>query len=97
MRSDSRDSNLMRSINTNLRQRSDALTGDEPIALFCECRSPNCYAPIWMPVQAFDGFLTDKPGWLLHEGHEPSALWHRREPLPSRTALRRPVEHAQAA
>jgi hypothetical protein len=94
----SRDSNLMRSVNTNLRRRSDALAGDEPIAFFCECRSPGCYGPIWMSSEDFDGRLAEHPGWLLHEGHEPSALWHRREPLPTRTSLRRAtVEHAQAA
>lgn len=88
-----RDSNLMRSVNTNLRRRSDALTGDEPVAFFCECRSPSCYAPIWMSSEAFDAKLNDEPGWLLHESHEPSELWHRRAPLPTRTSLRTRPAH----
>jgi hypothetical protein len=94
-----RDSNLMRTVNTNLRQRSETLAGDEPIAFFCECGSASCFAPIWMSAEIFDTKLAVQPGWMLHEGHEPSALWHRREPLPTRTSLRaRPaVEHAQAA
>jgi hypothetical protein len=83
-----RDSNLMRSVNTNLRQRSESLSGAEPIAFFCECASPSCYSPLWMSATVFDGKLMDQPGWMLHEGHEPSALWHRREPLPTRTSLR---------
>lgn len=84
----SRDSNLMRSVNANLRRRSESIAGNDPIAFFCECGNTNCYSPIWMPVTVFDGLLTDQPGWLLHEGHEPSALWHRRAPLPTRTSLR---------
>ena len=83
-----RDSNLMRSVNTNLRQRSEMLAGNEPIAFFCECANPSCYSPLWMSVTVFDERLADQPGWVLHEGHEPSALWHRREPLPTRTSLR---------
>ena len=92
-----RDSNLMRSVNTNLRQRSETLAVDEPIAFFCECASPNCYSPLWMSAMVFDARLT-QPAWLLHDGHEPSALWHRREPLPSRTSLRpRPAPEPEIA
>ena len=83
-----RDSNLMRSVNNNLRQRSEALPAAEPIAFFCECGSPTCYAPIWMTVASFDARVEDRPGWLLHTGHEPSALWHPREPVPTRTSRR---------
>jgi hypothetical protein len=97
-----RDSNLMRSVNTNLRQRSETLFADEPIAFFCECGSLTCYSPIWKSAAAFDTTTIEQPGWLLYEGHEPSALWHRREPLPTRTSLRagaaagdRHVEHQQ--
>jgi hypothetical protein len=84
---DRRDSNLMRSVNNNLRQRSEALPQEEPIAFFCECANHTCYSPIWKSAAAFDE-TTVEPGWLLHDGHEPSALWHRREPLPTRTSLR---------
>jgi hypothetical protein len=92
-----RDSNLMRSVNTNLRRRSESVAGNDPIAFFCECGNANCYSPIWMPVTAFDGLLTDQPGWLLHEGHEPSMLWHRRAPLPTRTSLRPRTETDELA
>ena len=93
-----RDSNLMRSVNSNLRQRSDAVAGDAPVAFFCECRDQGCYTPIWMSPEAFDATLAERPGWLLHEGHEPSALWHRREPVPTRTSLRaRPAGEHRAA
>jgi hypothetical protein len=83
-----RDANLMRSVNRNLRERSETRSDDEPIPFFCECANPACYSPIWMSAAAFDAKVTDQPGWLLHDGHEPSALWHRREPLPARTSLR---------
>jgi hypothetical protein len=77
-----RDSGLMRSVNKNMRQRSEAPPAD-PIAFFCECRSASCYAPIWMSTAAFDA-EADRPGWLLHEGHEPSVSWRPDEPLTTR-------------
>ncbi len=83
-----RDSNLMRSVNTNLRQRSEGLADDEAIAFFCECDSASCYSPIWLSATSFDARMTSEPGWLLHQGHAPSAIWHRRAPLPTRTSLR---------
>lgn len=83
-----RDSNLMRSVNNNLRQRSETLPPNEPIAFFCECGSQTCYVPVWKSAADFDATTIEQPGWLLHEGHEPSELWHRREPLPTRTSRR---------
>jgi hypothetical protein len=83
-----RDSYLMRSVNTNLRQRCEAQQVDEPIAFFCECASHSCYSPIWKSATAFDATMAKEPGWLLHEKHEPSELWHRRESLPARRSLR---------
>lgn len=83
-----RDSHLMRSVNTNLRKRCEAQQVDEPIAFFCECASHACYSPIWKSAAAFDVMTVEEPGWLLHERHEPSELWHRREALPTRTSLR---------
>jgi hypothetical protein len=83
-----RDSYLMRTVNTNLRHRSQALQADESIAFFCECASHHCYSPVWKSSDDFDAMTAEAPGWLLHEGHEPSELWHQREPLPTRTSLR---------
>jgi hypothetical protein len=83
-----RDSYLMRSVNTNLRHRSQALPADESIAFFCECASHDCYVPVWKSSADFDAMTLEAPGWLLHQGHEPSELWHHREPLPTRTSLR---------
>ena len=83
-----RDSNLMRSVNTNLRQRSEAVDGFESIAFFCECQSPTCYAPVWLSLADFDAAVARDAGWLLLAGHFPSALWHRREPLPTRRSAR---------
>jgi hypothetical protein len=67
-----RPSNLMRSANRNLRDLSSRLLHSEPIAFFCECRSPECFSIIWMSELAFDATVSDSAAWLLVEGHEPS-------------------------
>jgi len=79
-----RDSSLMHTVNSNVRRRAESADGSEAIAFFCECQIPGCYAPIWLSAADFDEMFADDPGWLLLEGHVPSALWHRREPLPTR-------------
>jgi hypothetical protein len=81
-----RDSSLMHTVNSNVRQRSEALAGSEAIAFFCECQSPSCYAPVWLTAAEFDEQFAD--GWLLLDGHVASGLWHRREPLPTRRTAR---------
>jgi hypothetical protein len=82
-----RDSSLMHTVNTNLRSCSDAVGTSESIAFFCECQTPSCYAPVWLSAADFDTAVARDTGWLLLAGHLPSALWQRREPLPTgRTA-----------
>jgi hypothetical protein len=83
-----RESSLMQSVNRNLRLRLETLAPTDAIAFFCECRSEACYSPVWLPVADFDALVARDAGWLLLDGHEPSALWHRREPLPTRTTAR---------
>jgi hypothetical protein len=84
------ESRLIRSVNSNLRQRADVFASSERIAFFCECQNTVCYSPLWMSVAAFDATVADETGWLLLEGHEASALWHRTEPLPTRMTARSP-------
>jgi hypothetical protein len=79
-----RESSLMRGINGDLRRRSEALADSELIAFFCECRNASCFSPVWLSPRGFDVRVADGRGWLLLDGHDASALWHRREPLPSR-------------
>jgi hypothetical protein len=83
-----RDSSLLHTVNSNLRQRSDAVDTSEAIAFFCECQTPSCYAPVWLSAADFDTAVARDAGWLLLTGHLPSALWHRREPLPTRRTSR---------
>lgn len=90
-----RDSNVIRSVNSNLRKRSEAFTSSERIAFFCECEDAACYLPMWMSVAAFDELVSAEAGWLLFRGHQASALWHRREPLPTRQTAR--SRHARNA
>lgn len=83
-----RASSLMRSVNSNMRQISGALTESELLPFFCECRTPTCYSVVWMSVAAFDAKVATAGGWMLLNDHEPSALWHRRDPLPTRQTVR---------
>jgi hypothetical protein len=83
-----RESSLMHTVNSNLRERSEAVDRSESIAFFCECKTPSCFAPVWLSVDDFDLVAAADAGWLLIAGHEPSALWHRRAPLPTRHTAR---------
>jgi hypothetical protein len=78
----------MHTVNSNLRQRSEAVDSSESIAFFCECQTPTCYSPVWLSVADFDLAVGRDAGWLLLAGHQPSALWHRMEPLPTRKTAR---------
>jgi hypothetical protein len=83
-----RSSSLVHAVNGNLRVLSGTFLRSDPIAFFCECRDPTCYAPVWMSAAAFDAEVTGSTTWLLSEGHEPSALWHAPTPFPIRVAVR---------
>lgn len=81
-----RESSSMRNVNKVIRR--DASFSDELIPFFCECQSLACYSSIWLSPTTFDLEVATQMGWLLLEGHQPSALWHRREPLPRRETVR---------
>jgi hypothetical protein len=83
-----RESSLMHTVNSNLRERSEAVDSSESIAFFCECQTSTCYSPVWLSLVDFDAAVARDAGWLLLAGHLPSALWHRREPLPTRRTAR---------
>lgn len=83
-----RESRVIRSVNSSLRERSEAFDSSERIAFFCECQNVGCYLPMWMSVNAFDTMVAAEAGWLLLDGHQPSALWHHSEPLPTRESAR---------
>jgi hypothetical protein len=68
-----RDSRFMRGVNRNLGLLSVALGHPDPVMFFCECRRASCYAPIFMPLAAFDATVVGQLEWLLAEGHAPSA------------------------
>jgi hypothetical protein len=89
-----RESSLMHTVNSNLRQRSEALDRSESIAFFCECQTASCYSPVWLSLADFDFAIAHDAGWLLLDGHVASGLWHRREPLPTRKTAR-PVRRRQ--
>ncbi|HUY72273.1 MAG TPA: hypothetical protein VMV08_08515 [Gaiellaceae bacterium] len=78
-----RAAGLMRSANVNLRRLSEELGHSEPTAFFCECRNPVCFSIVWMSVTDFDTMVENQAGWLLVEGHEPSAAWCPTEPSPN--------------
>ena len=68
-----RAAGLMRRANGNLRRLSEELGHSEPTVFFCECRNPACFSIVWMSVADFDTMVENQAGWLLIEGHEPSA------------------------
>jgi hypothetical protein len=82
-----RESSSMRNVNNVIRRDAGSFS-DDLIPFFCECQSLGCYSGIWLSPAAFDLEVAAQTGWLLLEGHEPSALWHRREPLPTRETVR---------
>jgi hypothetical protein len=84
-RTDIRDSDFMRAVNSNVRRLADALPHREELAFFCECQFPPCYSAVWMSRAAFDATTAAGGGWLLLDGHEPSAPWPSR-PAPRRRA-----------
>ena len=89
-----RSSSLMHSVNSNLRALSSTFVRSDPIAFFCECRDPSCYAAVWMSVAAFDAAAAGT-SWLLSDGHEPSALWHATRSFPASEVVHTP--HATAS
>jgi hypothetical protein len=70
-----RESALMRSVNCRMRELADTLAYDDPIIFFCECRTSACFSPITMTAADFDAAVAGQTGWLLREGHQPSAFW----------------------
>lgn len=77
-----RESTLIRSVNRDLRQRTETLGDTDQIAFFCECQDATCYAPVWMSAATFDAIVGTESEWLLLDGHEPSTHPDRTEQLP---------------
>ena len=78
-----RTSSSMRTINMTMRDLSGSFRRSEPIAFFCECDSPTCFSAVWMSPDVYDATVASHTGWMLLEGHEPSALWHTSERPPT--------------
>ena len=89
-----RESSSIRTVNTTMRELSGSFTGSEQIAFFCECCDPNCFSSVWMSASVFDATVAGHTGWMLVEGHEPSALWHTRELPPLPATLRAVADEA---
>ena len=85
---DQRESQSMRAVNTTMRERSTSLSPSDSVPFFCECKDPACFGGIWMSVGVFDARVGAESGWLLLEGHEPSGLWYRTSPVPTRQTVR---------
>ena len=68
-----RESSIMRSVNRGMREVSGVFALPNPIAFFCECDNPTCYSVVSISAGAFDEAVENDSGWLLVEGHQPSA------------------------
>jgi len=91
-----RKARLMAEVNSRLRQLAGTLAHSDPIAFFCECSRPDCYAVVWMSSVSFDATATGRAGWLTAEGHEPCELSEPRErrAAPNVLAPRQPRQPA---
>jgi hypothetical protein len=77
--SGSQKARLMVEVNGRLRQLAETLAASEPIAFFCECTRPSCYAVVWLSSAAFDAMAAERAGWLIVAGHEPTEPYEPRE------------------
>jgi hypothetical protein len=68
-----RDSRMMRRANDAVRRQSEPLEASESVGFFCECETASCYAPVFLSVGDFDELVAAERGWVLSDGHEPSA------------------------
>ncbi|HEU5363290.1 MAG TPA: hypothetical protein VFU56_08085 [Gaiellaceae bacterium] len=75
-----RSSMLMRAVNMNLRSLSADLDRTEPVAFFCECRLPRCFAALWMTNPEFDAAVEAGKRWLVVAGHHPSGPFTEQAP-----------------
>jgi hypothetical protein len=73
------DSPTSGSQKARLRQLAETLSASEPIAFFCECTRPSCYAVVWLSSAAFDAMAAERTGWLIVAGHEPTEPYEPRE------------------
>jgi hypothetical protein len=69
IRPDIRKSSVMRSVNDDLCALSIGLGCTEPIAFFCECRVPTCFAPLWHTIADYQAVVAEGADWLLVDGH----------------------------
>ncbi len=79
-----RDSRLMRTVNREIRRRSETPSLTQPVAFFCACRDPACHSTFWLSAAACDLTLTDRPNFVAAGGHKPAAGWHPRGDSPTR-------------
>ena len=68
-----RGAELVRGINRSMGRRSARLGRPEPLMVFCECRDPACYSPLFVTLQAFEAAVREETVWFLREGHVPSS------------------------
>jgi hypothetical protein len=85
-----RESRVVRTMNVTMRELSGSLARSEAIGFFCECANAACFSVVWMTPCVFDRTIAGHTGWMLLDGHEPSALWHTRAPAPLPVTSRAP-------
>jgi hypothetical protein len=80
IRPDVRKSGVMRAVNDDLCALSVGLGCTEPIAFFCECRVATCFAALWQTTAEYQAVVAEAAGWILLDGHLPSAPFPDRRP-----------------
>ena len=67
-----RDSPMMRRVNTAFARFAEAEPPDVPLAFFCECSSEACFSVVWLTAAAYEARVADDE-WIVVAGHAGSA------------------------
>ena len=63
---------LLRQVNELMREGRQGQTEQERIPFFCECERVDCYEPVWLTSDMYDGRRSELQQPLILPGHEPA-------------------------
>lgn len=78
-----RNSPMMRRVNTAFAHFVEAEPPDVPLAFFCECSSETCFSVVWLTVAAYEARVADDGDWIVVAGHLGSAGDEQAVPPPA--------------
>ena len=63
---------LLRQVNELMREGRQGQAEEERIPFFCECERADCYEPVWLTSDMYDGRRSELQQPLILPGHEPA-------------------------